>query len=44
MGTIHSCKLTNRWLENPPNFDGMKPRKDGDFPWAFAVSFREGMR
>ncbi len=25
------CKLTVRRLENPPNFDGMKPRKDGDF-------------
>ena len=28
---IHSCKLTVRWLENPPNFDGMKTRKDGIF-------------
>ena len=29
-------------MENPPNFDGMKTRKDGGFSWAFAVSFREG--
>ena len=38
---LHSCKLTVRWLENPPNFDGLYLFKMW-FSWAFAVSFREG--
>ena len=37
---IPSCKLTVRWLENPPNFDGIYQER-----WDFhgrTVSFREG--
>ena len=38
------CKLTVRWLENPPNFDGMKTRISmGIFMGYVPVSFREGI-
>ena len=29
---LPSCKLTNRWLENPPNFDGIYQERWG-FSW-----------
>ena len=34
---LYSCKLTVRWLENPPNFDGIYQERWG-FSWAMLVS------